>query len=333
MARDFGPDMNASRPVVACFGEALVDLLAQPASLPGVPRHFIEYAGGAPANVAAAIARLGGRARFIGMLGTDLFGDFLLAELGRFGVDVQDVQRTAAARTGLAFVALDSAGERHFSFYRPPAADLLFCAGLLRTEAFSDVAVLHVCSNSLTEAASARTTLALCQAAQAAGALVSFDVNYRPALWSAEVDPVAVMWPLLAQADIVKLCRAEAALLAAGAPGQLLPQVWSGATRLLVLTDGAAPLRWWTRRNAGDVPSFAVQAIDTTAAGDAFVGGLLHALVAQGQAFEQVLAEPALLTELLRTGAACGALATTRYGAFAAMPDARAVARLMQSAP
>ncbi|MDB6163151.1 MAG: fructokinase, partial [Xanthomonadaceae bacterium] len=114
------------RSIIACFGEALVDLLAQPAATPAEPRHFVEYAGGAPANVAVAVARLGGTARFVGMLGADLFGDMLLAQLQDAGVDTQCVRRTAAARTALAFVSLDAAGERSFSFYRPPAADLLF---------------------------------------------------------------------------------------------------------------------------------------------------------------------------------------------------------------
>src|SRR4029077_14853151 len=103
---------SGARATIVCFGEALIDLLAREPPEAPAPRQFIEYAGGAPANVAVAVARLGGRARFIGMLGEDLFGDRLLAQLQRGGVDVACVRRTAEAKTALAFVSLDARGER-----------------------------------------------------------------------------------------------------------------------------------------------------------------------------------------------------------------------------
>src|SRR5437868_7004314 len=111
---------------IACFGEALIDFLARPGAAPAEPTAFLQFAGGAPANVAVAAARLGAHSAFVGMLGADMFGDFLLASLGEAGVDTSGIVRTAAAPTALAFVQLDADGERSFSFYRPPAADLLF---------------------------------------------------------------------------------------------------------------------------------------------------------------------------------------------------------------
>src|SRR5690606_32691752 len=134
-------------PAIACFGEALIDFLALPAQPGEDGRRFLEQAGGAPANVAVGIARLGGDARFVGMLSTDMFGDFLLAQLARFGVDCDQVRRTGDARTALAFVSLDARGERSFNFYRPPAADLLFRAADFDDGAFADLAAFHVCSN------------------------------------------------------------------------------------------------------------------------------------------------------------------------------------------
>ncbi|WP_234414879.1 PfkB family carbohydrate kinase, partial [Xanthomonas fragariae] len=112
--------MNAAKNQVVCFGEALIDMLALPSAGLDEARTFAQYAGGAPANVAVAVARLGGAAHFVGMLGRDMFGDFLLQSLQQAGVVTDGIVRTDQAKTALAFVALDEAGERSFSFYRPP---------------------------------------------------------------------------------------------------------------------------------------------------------------------------------------------------------------------
>src|SRR5262245_30406826 len=197
------------RTAIVCFGEALIDFLAVPASA-GEPRRFVEYAGGAPANVSAAVARLGGNARFVGMLGADMFGEFLMSQLRTFGVDTRYTVHTSAARTALAFVSLDSEGERSFSFYRPPAADLLFREEHFDPACFADAVALHVCSNSLTEAEIAATTVAGMGLARANGALVSMDLNLRPSLWPEGVDPAPRLWEALAEADLIKLCRSEA---------------------------------------------------------------------------------------------------------------------------
>ncbi len=328
--------MSQARPWVACFGEALIDFLAEPGGADGAPRRFAEYAGGAPANVAAAVARLGGRARFVGMLGTDMFGDFLFDALAGMGVDTRDIVRTDAAPTALAFVSLDADGERSFSFRRPPAADLLFRESDLRADAFDDVAVLHVCSNSLTEAGIAAATLAAMRRARAAGARVSMDVNLRPSLWPAGSDPVPRVWAALDEAEIVKLCDGEARFLRQSlhdddaSEAALLERLWQGRAQLLLVTDGARPLRWFTRQARGEVSAFRVRAVDTTAAGDAFMGGLLHAFARQELDLGALLETPASIQALVRNGAACGALATTRHGAFAAMPAADALNELLQ---
>ena len=145
-------ELAPPRPIL-CFGEALIDLHASGLDAHGFAASFVPFAGGAPANVAVAVARLGGNARFAGMLSTDRFGDFLLADLQRAGVGTADVLRTADAPTALALVTLDAAGERSFIFHRERTADLQFRAVDFRAGAFDDVAVFHVCSNCLTEPA------------------------------------------------------------------------------------------------------------------------------------------------------------------------------------
>ncbi|MGO4549945.1 carbohydrate kinase [Lysobacter sp. 2RAF19] len=310
---------------VVCFGEALIDFLAQPAT-PGAPRAFLQFAGGAPANVAVAAARLGAKAQFVGMLGTDMFGDFLLDSLRDAGVDTAHIVRTDAARTALAFVQLDADGERHFNFYRPPAADLLFRDLHFHEDAFKGAAVFHACSNSLTEPGIAQATLQGMARARAAGAVVSIDLNLRPALWPEKAEPRPQLWNALMEADLVKLARNELEYLAATMPGgeaAVVERLLEGHARLIVVTDGAADLHWRTREGSGQVPALRVRAVDTTAAGDAFVGGVLFRLAqlgVDGAKFPRFAADPAGIAETLRFGAAVGALAVTRQGAFAAMP-------------
>jgi len=325
------------RDAIVCFGEALVDLLAMPPATPGAPRQFVEYAGGAPANVAVAAARLGGRACFVGMLGQDMFGDMLLAQLRGAGVDTGYLRRTDAAKTALAFVSLDADGERSFSFYRPPSADLLFRETDFDDRCFERAAVFHVCSNSLTEPRIANTTLAGMARARNAGALVSMDLNLRPSLWPAEVDPQAQAWRALFEADLVKLSRQELEFLAPGSGGEsgVVERLLRQRTRCVIVTDGAAPIRWFTRKRNGSAATFPVAAIDTTAAGDAFVGAVLHQLVSRNvraATFGEFVDYHPAFEDTLRFAAAAGALATTRNGAFAAMPDAGEIDRLLQAA-
>jgi fructokinase len=321
--------LMAARTGIACFGEALVDFLAKPAR-PGEPPSFVQHAGGAPANVAVGIARLGGDARFIGMLAEDMFGDALLAELARHGVDVSQVRRSGEAPTALAFVRLGAGGERSFSFYRPPAADLLFREADFDASAFAGLAAFHACSNSLVEAGIAEATLHGMDLAARSGALVSFDLNLRPALWPRGADPRPLAWRALESAHLVKLSAEEFAFLAADG-SDVAARLFAHATRALVVTDGPAPLRWRTPTASGTADAFVVEAIDTTAAGDAFVAGLLQQLVARGvdaASLAHAFADDALRSDALRHGMAAGALATTRHGAFDAMPSAAEVRAL-----
>lgn len=316
--------MAATRGAVVCFGEALIDFLARP-GVDGAPRSFIEYAGGAPANVAVGVARLGGDAHFVGMLGADMFGDTLFAQLRAHGVDTAQVRRTAAANTALAFVSLSSDGERSFSFYRPPAADLLFAPHDFDTAAFDAIAVFHVCSNSLTDDAIATTTRHGMTLARDAGAVVSMDLNLRPALWPAGVDPAPRLWEALAHAHLVKLSVEELEFLSgSGDEATAIARLFDGDTRAIVVTDGRAPMRWWTRNESGTQSPFMVAVIDTTAAGDAFVAGLLYGIADASiavDALADAFADDDTRGDLLAFAAATGALATTRHGSFASMPS------------
>jgi len=320
---------------VVCFGEALIDFLADPALDSHGARVFHQHAGGAPANVAAAVARLGGRSEFVGMFGRDMFGDFLIERLHAAGVSTRYSMRTGAAKTALAFVALDAQGERSFSFYRPPAADLLFRDDHFDEGCFAETGIFHVCSNSLTDEEIARTTLSGMARARAAGALVSMDMNLRPSLWPRDADPLPRLWQALRSADVVKLAGEELAYLAAHGTGEraALERLLASA-RVVIVTDGAEPLRWFARNRRGESPALRVPVVDTTAAGDSFVGGLLFELRERGATtpakLEALLSDEATWTQVLRFASACGALTVTRHGAFAAMPTLNDVRELLR---
>ncbi|EIL89901.1 sugar kinase [Rhodanobacter fulvus Jip2] len=319
---------------ILCFGEALIDFHAQPAADASSPPAYLPHAGGAPANVAVAVAKLGGHAAFAGMLGADAFGDLLLRSLADAGVDMRYVQRTDKANTALAFVSLDASGERSFSFYRPPSADLLFRANHFDERAFADAAIFHVCSNSLTEETIAAVTLEGMTRARAAGALVSFDMNLRPALWPAGENPHPRLWATLEAADLVKLSAEELDFVAAEAGGRehVYQRLWQGRARCLIITDGAAAIHWMTPTHAGRLQPPAVAAVDTTGGGDAFVGGLLYSLAehhAQPDSLADLIADEGRREAVLGFAAACGALAVGRRGSFAAMPDMAEVRRFL----
>jgi fructokinase len=307
---------------IHCFGEALIDFHGTPG---GAAPVFTAHAGGAPANVAVAVARLGGHPAFIGMLGHDMFADLLLRELAAAGVDVTYTRRTRAANTALAFVSHAANGERSFSFYRPPSADLLFRDSDFDAAVFAPGTIFHAGSVGMSEPAAAETTLKGLARARAAGALVSFDMNLRPALWPRGEDPAPTIWRALELADFIKLSAEELDFLAASTSGTeaALVRLWDAKARLVMVTDGDHTTRWFTPDARGDYPAFEVAAVDTTGAGDAFVGGCLYSLAVAGvgpATLPAVAADPARLAAMLRFASACGALAVTRAGSFAAMP-------------
>ena len=307
---------------VCCFGEALIDFHGTPS---GAAPVFTAHPGGAPANVAVAVARLGGNAAFVGMFGRDMFGDLLLRELDAAGVDTMHARRTDAANTALAFVSHAANGERDFSFYRPPSADLLFRDADFDAAIFAAGTIFHAGSCSMSEPDSAAVTLQGMTHARNAGALVSYDMNLRPPLWPRFDDPAPTIWRALELADFVKLSAEELAFLAAstGHEDAVFARLWNAHAKLVVITDGERATRWFMPHARGERRTFPVRAVDTTGAGDAFVGGCLYRFAKAGLAattFQSFVADTDRLDATLRFASACGALAVTRAGSFAAMP-------------
>ncbi|ATD10351.1 carbohydrate kinase [Pseudoalteromonas piscicida] len=309
---------------LVCFGEALIDFLSDGKT----PESFTKYAGGAPANVAVAAAKQGVGAYFCGMLGNDMFGQFLAQELQANGVNTRYLEFTDKAKTALAFVSLDKQGERSFSFYRPPAADLLFRQTHFSEDMFTEHSVLHICSNSLTEENIYKTTVYALEHARSNNMLVSFDMNLRLNLWSSTTHILDRIWHCIALSDVVKLSREELEYLNANShagktKAQTIAAVMDKQTQLLLITDGANPVEIYLPNDSAKVAAPNVVAVDTTAAGDAFVGGLLAEIIrkfkpTQDTEFVISLDEA---KDLVAYAAKCGAFAVQRYGAFAALPS------------
>lgn len=256
-------------PSVACFGEALVDLVATKRGALGAAPMFHRMMGGAPANVAYGLARLGVRAAFAGAVGDDAFGSYLLARLTRVGVDVSACERYARRPTGLSLVAIDKRGERSFAGYGAPTADRFFAGGSRFLEVIGRAKVFHFGSNVLMERAARDATERAIHVAQKAGVRVTFDPNLRPHLWPNARAMTDAVFEFASQADVVKVSADELALL----PGL------ATRTPVVVVTlgeQGAAAISI-----AGDVyrAARALRPVDTTGAGDAFMAGFLAVYV------------------------------------------------------
>ncbi|OCQ21983.1 fructokinase [Pseudoalteromonas luteoviolacea] len=308
---------------VICFGEALIDFLSNGKE----PEAFTKYAGGAPANVSVAVAKQGEKSTFCGMLGDDMFGHFINEELQNHKVDTQYVRFTKEAQTALAFVSLDNDGERSFSFYRPPAADLLFRAEHFEPGMFTSNKILHVCSNSLTERNIYLTTITAMQHAKDNRLLKSFDMNLRENLWPSMNHCLERIWHVLSQSDVVKLSLEELAFLNEHAhPDQdqqkTIEAILKTNVRLLLITDGPNDIRYFTGTFSGYISPPKVQAVDTTAGGDAFVGGLLAEFSRRLSqvTFKELYKSEREIINIINFSAKCGAYAVTRYGAFSSLP-------------
>jgi len=314
------------------FGEALVDMLSSRLGPSTEKETFTPYAGGAPANVAVACARLGVPSLFVGMLGRDQCGDFILEELASHGVDIRHVVRTDAAKTALAFVSRDASGDRRFDFYRPPSADLLYRPEHLPADLFDASSLLHLCSNTLTEEDITVTTFAVAEQAAKAGALISVDANLRANLWPGHRVDTTRVTALLDRAQLIKLAREELELLRGDEPEErwLQARLAAGAA-LVVITDGGEAVTAVTARTRFQVMPPKVQVVDTTAAGDAFIGGLIATLV-DARLNRKTLAawasDTALLRQALEFASRCGSFTVTRPGSYAALPKREDLATL-----
>ncbi|MGM9592887.1 MAG: carbohydrate kinase [Candidatus Onthomonas sp.] len=266
---------------IAAIGELLIDFVPQERGCPlDQVVHFERVAGGAPANVVTAVSRLGGRGVMISQVGEDAFGRHILSVLEDSGVDTRFVFRTKQANTGLAFVSLDASGDREFAFFRNPSADLFLSPEQITEEMLEDTAILHFCSVDLVDWPVREAHRKLISLARERKVLVSFDPNVRLPLWDSPEACQAAIRSFLPLADIVKLSDDELEFVTGCSDEQAAAeQLLSGNCKMLVLTKESGGSCVYTRSAAAHVPAVSLeQVVDTTGAGDSFIGSFLFQL-------------------------------------------------------
>ncbi|KAL3325934.1 hypothetical protein AABB24_036911 [Solanum stoloniferum] len=319
--------------LVVCFGELLIDFVptASGVSLAEAPG-FKKAPGGAPANVAVGIARLGGSSAFIGKVGADEFGYMLADILKQNNVDNSGMRFDTHARTALAFVTLKADGEREFMFFRNPSADMLLTEAELDKNLIQKARIFHYGSISLIAEPCMSAHLAAMETAKNAGCILSYDPNLRLPLWpSAEAarEGILSIWD---QADIIKVSEDEITFLTNGEDAYddnvVMTKLFHSNLKLLLVTEGGDGCRYYTKNFHGRVNGVKVTAVDTTGAGDAFVGGLLNSVASD----PDIYVDEKKLRDALLFANGCGAITVTAKGAIPALPTKEAVLKILDGA-
>lgn len=306
---------------ITTIGEILIDLTQTGVGEMGVPL-FAANPGGAPANVAVAAARLGARTAFWGKVGDDGLGAYLRRVLAEEGVSCAGL-RTGRQATTMAIVSVDDRGERDFRFIR--GADQELAPEEVEETSLLDSRILHFGSVSLTLGISRCATIYAARTAHKNGRLVSYDPNYRPALWASEADAVEWMRLPLPLVDVIKLSEEELPLLTGTSdPASGSEILERQGVRLVLVTLGGSGVfcRW--RGETFTVPGVPVRVADTNGAGDTFFGAVLSRLARRGErpleGLERVELEP-----ILAFANRAAALTCSRSGAIPAMPTLKEV--------
>jgi fructokinase len=305
---------------VMCFGELFIDLVPN-GSVDG-KLLFAACPGGAPGNVAVGLASLGHKAFMLSRVGDDAFGRLLVATLDSHGVDVSGVRLSPMERTGHSVVTLDKEGDRSFTFYHDNPADLNIDPQDVSPDAVTGARMLHVGVLPLSAPKSAAAQRKAMDLADAAGLSISCDLNFRPAMWQDAEEMVEAGRFVISRSAIVKVSEEElAALSGSDKMDDAVQSLWHEKLRLFSVTRGAHGAVLYGERGTAVFQGFAVNAIDTTGAGDAYTAALLSGVL-DGAADDQ-------LPQLLLQACAAGALATTKTGAMDSLPSRNNIAQLL----
>ena len=306
-------------PKALCIGELLIDFVSTTpdvtlAEAPG----FVKAPGGAPANVAVGLAKLGVDAGFIGKVGADPFGDFLTETLQQNNVDTTYLIAGETSRTTLAFVATRSDGMKDITFYRHPGADIQLSPDEVDAGYIQSAELFHYGSVSLSHSPTREATLKAIQFAKDAGAFISYDPNLRLMLWDNADDAKYWIWEVMPYADVVKISEEEWEFITGDVElANGIKCILGLGVKLLVVTLGERGC-YYTNGNAdGYVDGFAVEVVDTLGAGDAFVAAMLTQLMTHANLASL---ENDQLDSIMRYANAAGALATQKVGVIPALP-------------
>lgn len=305
---------------IMTLGELLIDLTQRGSDENG-NGEFTAYPGGAPANVAVAASRLGSTTGFIGKVGNDAFGRSLADTLKKDKVDIKGLYFDNEQPTTMAIVSVDETGERDFSFYRNPGADTQLTAEEAIAALSADMPkILHVGSLSMTNSPSKEACVEAVKYAKENGAIISYDPNYRAALWDTEEHAVEMMKALLPYADILKVSDEEMSMLTLVGDfeegSRILAEYGAG---IVLVTLGADGVFVRMGRKTATVPGFKVEVADTNGAGDTFLGAMLMQIATGMTGSQDVWTQ---LLGMVRYANKAASITCSRHGAIPAMPTA-----------
>ena len=311
---------------IVALGEVVSDIY-RGEEISDVELGFVARPGGAPANVAVAASRLGSEAAFVGSVGEDLFGDFILQALEAEGVETRGVCRqTPPTRTSLAFVEIGADGDREFTFYRSsPAADELLSPEDVPEDLVRGASFVNFGSIPLIREPVRSATRRIAELAREHDVPVAFDVNFREHLWESADAAREAVDPLLDLATIVKLGDDELfPLLGTDDVEEAARNLLDRGVPLVLISKGPDGAIYATKEFSGEVPTFDIdEVVDATGAGDAFLAATLVHL--SDEAFDEDR-----VREAVRRGTAAGALACTAFGAMSPLPTAQEMESFME---
>ncbi|QDP41818.1 aminoimidazole riboside kinase [Radiobacillus deserti] len=305
---------------VVSLGEALIDFIPKDAK----NLEYIKSPGGAPANVAVGLAKLGVPTTFIGKVGDDVLGHFLKETLAAYGVHTDQMVFSMENKTGLVFVTLDKSGDRSFDFFVDPRADELLEVHELDERQLVQNKILHIGSISLIADPIKTATERAIQLAKQEGVLVSFDPNLRLALWDSPEQAKKTIINMLPYADIVKVSEEELEFLTSeNELDKGIQALKSYDIPILFVTRGSQGSVVAVQDSISRVEAMKVNAVDTTGAGDAFVSGILYCMHEYEESLHSISIEKAV--EMTRFASVSGGLAASVKGAMTALPDLETV--------
>lgn len=309
---------------ITSVGELLIDFTPEGKNEQGMEL-FSCNPGGAPANVLVMATILGDKPAFIGKVGADFFGTFLKQVMDRNGIDTGGLAVADRVPTTLAFVHLDSSGDRSFSFYRNPGADIMLTREDVKCSLIDACRIFHFGAVSLTDEPARSATAFAADYAHRKGKIVSFDPNYRPLLWKNEKEAREEIIRALPLVDILKVSEEELNLLTGESDlNRGAAVLASFGPQVVLISLGKEGAFYRTRNISNTLPTYDVKTIDSTGAGDAFLGAFLHKISGKKREDLQNLTAREL-DGIIDYANAAGSLTTTKKGAIPAMPDDQAI--------
>ena len=319
---------------VIAIGEALIDFIPHEKGreLKNVD-NFLRVPGGAPLNVVSAVCKLGGNGKMLTKLGEDAFGDIIIDTIKPLGVDVSSILRTREANTALAFVSLKEDGERDFSFYRNPSADMLLKAEEIKEEDFNSGDILHFCSVSLIDAPIKNAHKKAIEYAKKNNCIISFDPNIRLPLWETPEKCREAILEFIPMANIIKVSDEELEFITGiKDEREALKSLFVGSVEVVIYTKGVNGAEFITKDNISFAPSYKVKVEDTTGAGDSFIGAILYKISSKNLDLNNLvnLSEDDK-KEILVFANATAAVTVSKKGAIGALPNIKEVNEMIKN--